>query len=93
MKTKGVAWQSGVVSQWAQRGRLAEKANQSGLARTPSARLMTTAHDYLAKSEAIPVAAIKVNVPELVVARRPLATSVRDPLEDSAKARRVAGRR
>jgi hypothetical protein len=51
----------------------AEKANQSGLARTPSARviarLMTTARDDLAKPEAILVAAIEVNVPELVVAR------------------------
>lgn len=73
MKTKGFAGQSGVVSQWAQRRRLAEKANQSGLARTPSARviarLMTTARDDLAKSEAILGAAIEVNVPELVVAR------------------------
>lgn len=73
MKTKGFVGQSGVVSQWAQRRRLAEKANQSGLARTPSARviarLMTTARDDLAKSEAILVAAIEVNVPELVVAR------------------------
>lgn len=73
MKTKGFAGQSGVVSQWAQRRRLAEKANQSGLARTPSARviarLMTTARDDLAKPDAILVAAIEVNVPELVVAR------------------------
>jgi transposase len=47
MKVKGFPGQSGVISQWAQRRRLAEKANQSGLARTPSARviarLMTTA--------------------------------------------------
>ena len=53
--------------------RLAEKANQSGLARTPSARviarLMTAARDDLAKSEATLVAAIEMNVPELVVAR------------------------
>lgn len=73
MRTKGFAGQSGVVSQWAQRRRLAEKANESGLARTPSARviarLMTTARDDLARSEAILVAAIEVNVPELVVAR------------------------
>ncbi|MFC3639336.1 transposase [Camelimonas fluminis] len=62
-----------MVSQWAQRRRLAAKANQSGLARTPSARviarLMTVARDGLAESEAILVAAIEVNVPELVVAR------------------------
>jgi transposase len=73
MRTKGFTGQSGVVSQWAQRRRLAEKANQSGLTRTPSARviarLMTTARDDLAKTEAILVAAIEMNVPELVVAR------------------------
>lgn len=73
MRTDGFAGQSGVVSQWAQRRRLVERANQSGLARTPSARivarLMTTARDDLAKTEAILVAAIEVHVPELVVAR------------------------
>jgi transposase len=73
MKVKGFPGRSGVVSQWAQRRCLAEKANQSGLARTPSARviarLMTTARDDLAKSEAILVAAIEMNVPELVAAR------------------------
>jgi len=57
----------------AQRRRLAEKATQSGLARTPSARgvarLMTTARDDLTRTEAILVAAIEVNVPELEVAR------------------------
>ncbi|KKC33470.1 transposase [Devosia psychrophila] len=73
MQMKGFSGQRGIVSQWAHRRRLAEKANQSGLARTPSARviarLMTTARDDLAKSEAILVAAIEVTVPELVVAR------------------------
>ncbi|MBF0677822.1 MAG: ISL3 family transposase [Devosia sp.] len=73
MLVQGFPGQRGVVSQWAQRRRLAEKANQSGLARTPSARviarLLTTARDDLAKSEAILVAAIEVDVPELVVAR------------------------
>jgi transposase len=73
----GFPGQSGVISQWAQRRRLAEKANQSGLARTPSARviarLMTTARDDLAKAEAILVAAIEVNLPELVVARTAIA--------------------
>ena len=73
MKAKGFPGQSGVVSQWAQRRRLAEKANQSGLVRTPSsrviARLMTTSRDDLTKPEAILVAAIEVNVPELIVAR------------------------
>jgi transposase len=73
MRTKGFTEQSRFVSQWAQRRRLAERANQSGLARTPSARviarLMTTARDDLAKAEAILVAAIELNVPELVTAR------------------------
>lgn len=74
MKAKGFPGHSGVVSQWAQRRRLAEKAGQSGIARTPStrviARLMTAARDELAKSEAILVAAIEVNIPELVIARK-----------------------
>lgn len=52
-------------------------ANQSGLAKTPSARviarLMITARDDLAKTEAILVAAIEVNVPELVVSRTAIA--------------------
>lgn len=73
MRDKGFPGRSGVVSQWAQRRRLAEKANQSGLARTPSARiiarLMTLERDDLTKSEAILVAAIEGNVPDLVVAR------------------------
>lgn len=66
MRSEGFTGQSGVVSQWAQRRRLAEKANQSGLARTPSARvlarLMTSARDGLARSEAILVAVIEGHV-------------------------------
>lgn len=73
MREKGFRGQSGVVSQWAQRRRLAEKANQSGIARTPSARsiarLMTLARDDLTKSDAVLVAAIESHVPELVMAR------------------------
>ena len=49
------------------------QAASSGLARTPSARviarLTTTARNDLWKTEAILVAAIEVNVPELVTAR------------------------
>lgn len=74
MRSEGFAGQSGVVSQWAQRRRLAERANQSGFARTPSARvlarMMTSARDELARSEAILVAVIKDQVPDLVAARR-----------------------
>jgi transposase len=73
MRLEGFTGQSGIVSQWAQRRRLAEKGNQSGFARAPSARflarLMTSARDGLAKSEAILVAVIEEHVPELVEAR------------------------
>jgi transposase len=74
MRTEGFVGQRGIVSQWAQRRRLAEKANQSGLMRTPSARvlarLLTSVQDGLAKSEAILVAVIENNVPELIAARK-----------------------
>jgi transposase len=73
MRAAGFPGRSGVVSQWAQRRRLAEKAGQNALARTPSARiiarLMTSARDDLTKSEAILAAAIEGNVQDLVVAR------------------------
>lgn len=63
----------GVVSEWARRRGLAEKADQSALARTPSAgsiaRLMTLARDDLSKSDAVLIAAIENNVPELTIAR------------------------
>jgi hypothetical protein len=55
-----------------QTSKRSSRTNKRLSARTPSARviarLMTTARDDLAKSEAILVAAIEVNVPELVVA-------------------------
>ena len=74
MRAEGFSGQAGVVSQWAHRQRLAAKANQSGLARTPSARilarLMTSARNDLTKSEAMLVAAIETNVPDLVAARK-----------------------
>jgi len=79
MREKGFHAQSGVVSHWAQRRRLTEKANQSGFARTPSARviarLMTAARDDLAKSEAILVAAIEGTFRNWLSLARPLATS------------------
>ena len=74
MRNEGFTGQSGIVSQWAQRRRLAEKANQSGLARTPSAQvlapLMKSARDGLARSEALLVAVIEDHVPDLVAARQ-----------------------
>ena len=74
MRAEGFSGQSGVVSHWAQRRRLAGKAHQNGLARTPSARvlahLMTSARQELAKSEAMLVAVIEEAVPELVAARK-----------------------
>lgn len=73
MREKGFRGQIGVVSEWARRRRLAEKADQSALARTPSARsiarLMTLARDDLSKSDAVLVAAIESNVPDLTAAR------------------------
>jgi transposase InsO family protein len=73
MREKGFRGQIGVVSEWARRRRLAEKADQSALARTPSARsiarLMTLARDDLSKSDAVLIAAIENNVPELTIAR------------------------
>jgi len=73
MREKGFSGQIGVVSEWARRRRLAEKADQSALARTPSARsiarLMTLARDDLSKSDAVLVAAIESNVPDLTTAR------------------------
>lgn len=66
--------QSGVVSQWVKRRRLADKAGQSWLPRTPSARalarLMTSALDGLARSETILVAVVEDRVPDLVAARQ-----------------------
>ena len=77
MRGKGFRGQIGVVCEWARRRRLAEKANQNALARTPSARtiarLMTLARDDLTKSDAILVAAIESNVPELITARTMIA--------------------
>jgi transposase len=73
MRKKGFCGQIGVISEWARRRRLAEKADQSALARTPSARsiarLMTLARDDLSKSDAVLVAAIESNVPDLTTAR------------------------
>jgi transposase len=73
MREKGFRGQIGVVSEWARRRSLAEKADQSALARTPSARciarLMTLARDDLSKSDAVLIAAIESSVPDLVIAR------------------------
>lgn len=73
MRKKGFCGQIGVISEWARRRRLAEKADQSALARTPSARsiarLMTLARDDLSKSDAVVVATIESNVPDLITAR------------------------
>ncbi|MER8931178.1 transposase [Mesorhizobium sp. M0700] len=68
MRKKGFRGQIGVVSEWARRRRLAERTDQSALARTPSARsiarLMTLARNDLSKSDAVLIAAI-----DLVTAR------------------------
>ena len=73
MREQGFRGQMGVVSEWARRRRLAERTDQSALARTPSARsiarLMTLARDDLSKSDAVLISAIENSVPELTVAR------------------------
>lgn len=74
MRGKGFHGQSGVVvSEWAHRRRLAEKADQSALARRPSARsiakLMTLARNDVSKSDAVLIAAIENGVLELTIAR------------------------
>jgi transposase len=100
MREKGFCGQIGVVSEWARRRRLTEKADQSALARTPSARtiarLMTLARDDLSKSDALLVAAIESNVPDLTIARtliddfqqmiRPKAVAKLDAWLEGAKA-------
>jgi len=62
-----------VVSEWACRRRRAEKMDEAGLRRTPSARtiarLMTTGRDALSKAETLTIATIEDGVPALVEAR------------------------
>ncbi len=73
MREKDFRGQIGVVSEWARRGRLAEKADQSTLVRTTSTRsiagLMTLARGDLSKSDVVLVGAIESNVPDLTTAR------------------------
>lgn len=67
----------GVVSEWMRRRKRAEKADQSGLARTPSARtiarLMTIERDYLSKADTLVVAVFEEKLPTLVEARESIA--------------------
>lgn len=62
-----------VVSEWACRRRRAEKMDEAGFRRTPSARtiarLMTTGRDALSKTETLTIATIEDGVPALVDAR------------------------
>ncbi|MER9443257.1 hypothetical protein NKI79_17995 [Mesorhizobium sp. M0340] len=98
MRKKGFRGQIGVVSEWARRRRLAERTDQSALARTPSARsiakLMTLARDDLSKSDAVLIGAIESNVPDLghrANADRRL--SADDPIKGGRKTGHSAGRR
>jgi transposase len=67
----------GVVSEWMRRRKRAEKADQSSLARAPSARtiarLMTLERDHLSKADTLVVAVIEENLPTLVEAREIIA--------------------
>ncbi|MCQ4189880.1 ISL3 family transposase [Methylocystis sp. NLS-7] len=62
-----------VVSEWACRRRHAEKMDEAGFRRTPSARtiarLMTTGRDALSKTQTLTIATIEDGVPALVDAR------------------------
>lgn len=73
LKARGHRGSLRVVSEWATRRRRAEAADDKSLQRVPSARtiarLMTTGHDTLSKSETVTVAAIEHGVPLLVEAR------------------------
>lgn len=66
-----------VVSEWACRRRRAERMDEAGLRRTPSARtiarLMTTGRDALSKAEALTIATIEDSIPALVEARAAVA--------------------
>jgi transposase len=77
LQSQGFRGCLGVVSEWMRRRERAEKADQSGLARTPSARtiarLMTIERDHLSKADTILVAAIEEKLPTLVEAREIIA--------------------
>jgi transposase len=77
LKKEGFRGSLRVVTEWATRGRQAEKANVQNLQRIPSAkiiaRLMTVSRDTLSKSETVTVAAIEDSVPLLVEAREVIA--------------------
>ncbi len=77
LNSKGFRGCLGVVSEWMRRRKRAEKADQSGLVRTPSARtiarLMAIERDHLSKADTILVAAIEEKLPTLVAAREIIA--------------------
>ena len=77
LNDKGFRGCLGVVSEWTRRRKRAEKADQSGLARTPSARtiarLMTIERDHLSKADTLVVAVIEEKLPTLVEAREIIA--------------------
>ncbi|MGJ0509025.1 MAG: hypothetical protein ACR652_18260 [Methylocystis sp.] len=65
------------LNEWACRRRRAEKMDEAGLRRTPSARtiarLMTTGRDALSKAETVIIAAIEDSIPALVEVRSAVA--------------------
>ncbi len=77
LQTRGFRGCLGVVTEWMRRRKRSEKADQSGLARTPSARtiaqLMTIERDHLAKADTLIVAAIEDKVPSVADAREIIA--------------------
>ena len=72
LRAKGFGGSLRVVGEWATRQRRAEASAYSAPGRCPSARriarMMTTARDYLSRSDAVTVARIEAAVPDLAAA-------------------------
>jgi transposase len=77
LQTQGFRGCIGVVTEWMRRRKRSEKADQSGLVCTPSARsiarFMTIERDHLAKADTLIVAAIEDKVPSVADAREIIA--------------------
>ena len=73
LKARGFRGSLRVVTEWATRGRRAERASDQQLQKVPSARmiarLMTTARHHLSKADTVTIAAIEAGVPMLTEAR------------------------
>ena len=72
LRAKGFGGSPRVVGEWATRQRRAKASTYSAPGRCPSARriarMMTTARDHLSRSDAVTVARIEADVPDLAAA-------------------------